>query len=33
MSVPGFLPLETVQGLFSDPQARLITLVRRENGL
>ena len=26
---PGFRPLETVQGLFGDPQARLITLVRR----
>jgi len=25
----GFRTLETVQGLFGDPQARLITLVRR----
>ena len=26
---PGFRPLERVQGLFGDPRARLITLVRR----
>lgn len=26
---PGFRTLETVQGLFGDPHARLITLVRR----
>jgi hypothetical protein len=26
---PGFQPLAYVQGLFGDPQARLITLVRR----
>ncbi len=26
---PGFRPLERVQGLFGDPKARLITLVRR----
>jgi len=26
---PGFRPLARVQGLFGDPQARLITLVRR----
>jgi hypothetical protein len=26
---PGFRPLEQVRGLFGDPQARVITLVRR----
>ncbi len=26
---PGFRPLETVQGIFGDPRARVITLVRR----
>ena len=26
---PGFRPLERVQGLFGDPRARLVTLVRR----
>ena len=26
---PGFRPLESEQGLFGDPQARLITLVRQ----
>jgi hypothetical protein len=26
---PGFRPLAYVQGIFGDPQARLITLVRR----
>jgi hypothetical protein len=26
---PGFCPLPTLQGIFGDPQARLITLVRR----
>lgn len=26
---PGFQPLAYVQGIFGDPQARLITLVRR----
>jgi hypothetical protein len=28
-SFPGFRPLATVQGVFGDPKARLITLVRR----
>jgi hypothetical protein len=27
---PGFRPLHTVQGVFGDPFARIITLVRRE---
>ena len=27
--LPGFRPLETVQGIFGDPRARVITLVRR----
>jgi len=26
---PGFRPLQRVQGMFGDPKARLITLVRR----
>jgi len=26
---PGFRPLATVQGMFGDPQARIVTLVRR----
>lgn len=26
---PGFRPLATVQGVFGDPRARLVTLVRR----
>ena len=27
--VPGFRPLEEVKGVFGDPQARVVTLVRR----
>lgn len=30
---PGFHPLVYVQGIFGDPQARLITLVRRRKKL
>lgn len=30
---PGFRPLATVQGVFGDPKARLITLIRRTKKL